>query len=91
MEVKKYKERPDVKVEVVYIEKINKEAEKELQDFVPEHYAVRMLVSREHIIAKDNRSGRLICIYKGDFVCKIGKLLYALPEQLFNVKFMTND
>ena len=28
MEVKKYKERPDVKIEAVYIEKINKEVEK---------------------------------------------------------------
>lgn len=91
MEVKKYKERPDVKIEAVYIKKINKEVEKELQYFVPEHYAVRMLNCREHIIAKDKRTGRLICIYKGDMVYKIGKLLYTLPERLFNVEFMPDD
>ena len=91
MEVKKYKERPNIKIEALYIEKINKEVEKELQDFVPEHYAVRMLISREHMITKDKRTDRLICIYKGDIVYKIGKLLYALPERLFNVEYMPDD
>lgn len=43
MDVKKCKGRPDVKIESVYIEKINKEVEKELKCFVPEHYAVRCL------------------------------------------------
>lgn len=91
MEVKKYKERPDVKIEAVYIKDINEDVVKELQYFVPEHYVVRMLACREHMIAKDKRTGRLICIYKGDCVYKIGKLLYNLPERLFNVEFMPND